>query len=457
MAMGNEERNSQLRFTRRKIITTVFSVSAVSVAANALKPFDALADGSQVPLEQFLPPSAINTESNKDVILRKTGEIVQKLGEIFPDAETRVNALGARLSDWWKGADGFGYMEWQRSRIQEFPSGEIALWNELDNMSEYGLDPKLHDGTYGVTIPPVQRFQDRATDLEGIIRERADILRMPSDVWTRLQEIRSFFEMGVLQAFFDYGSYSVWRFQRGALQKWTDGPDRGLIQGILVGEASVKAGLVPKDVLLDKPDIGSGGGNPEDARTLPWPERFGDLERDGVEFINRGKSSGMFPDEELFTNMLWRRDSYAKYPNVKRRFYFYDDINQLRLLSEVPYRYPENTAIEPYPHPFEYAETRWVQYPDGTVGFHLTLPNLPANTSIPLGEQGNAGVFIAGIVQRSLFSETDGGIATNDRYGVNGIIRGSQKERDYSSHPVTDSPFGTTLQYKRLALNIIRV
>ncbi len=234
--MDIERHSTPLEVTREQFLRGLLGGAAAAVGFSNLQSVRA-----EQPL-QALPLSAINTEKDIDVILQKTGGIVQKIGRLFPDAETRVNALGARLSNWWKGADGFGYMEHQRGRIQEFPSGEIALWNELDNMSEYGLDSKLDDGSFGVTIPPQRRFQDKVTEIGEIFNERAGVLGMPADVLARAQEIREYFEIGVPTGFKDYGPYSVWRFQRAALQKWNDGSDKGLIQGILTGEAAIKVG-----------------------------------------------------------------------------------------------------------------------------------------------------------------------------------------------------------------------
>ncbi|MBI2590595.1 MAG: hypothetical protein HYW33_01810 [Candidatus Blackburnbacteria bacterium] len=442
MAMGNEERNSQLRFTRREIITTVFSASAASVAANALKPLDALADGSQVPLEQFLPPSAINIEKDPNKIAEMTKEMISKINGMFRDAEARVQATAYRISNAWLGQDGFKYIAFQRAIFQMAPSGDVFLWNTLDNMSEAGFDPRLDSGELGVTIPPKQRFNDRAASLEGIFAERNEVLRIPEDVQLEAKDIRRVVEIGVPTGYKNYGPYEVWRYQRIALMKWSDGPDKGLIQGILAGEAAKAAGFIPQDVLLPVPDLGSGGGNPEDARTLPWPERFS---HENTEFVNRGKRYGVIAgDVDFFKNLFYLRDKYATLPDIRRYLYFYDSYDQMVKESNVPFD-PNNMEFTPETDLWLGTERRWKRNVDGSLEFHVALPLVKTGTDLKY-----VSAFITQQAERSLWSNSDGKYEATDRYGVAGATQNSPKGQDFMSHPIA-----RTTNDSRTALQIV--
>lgn len=214
---------------------------------------------------QVLPPSAINIEKDPAKIAEITRSLISKINQMFPNADSRVNATGYRISNGWHGQDGFKYIAFQRVIFQEEPNERLNFWNTLDNMSEYGLDVKLDSGELGVTVPPMQKFNDRSATLEGIFAERIAALKVPDEVVNFVKDIRRVAETGVFTAYKKYGeAYEVWRYQRGAVMKWNDGPNKGLTQGILAGDAAAAAGLIPKDVLLDKPDLGSGGSTSED-------------------------------------------------------------------------------------------------------------------------------------------------------------------------------------------------
>ncbi|MBI2268309.1 MAG: twin-arginine translocation signal domain-containing protein [Candidatus Blackburnbacteria bacterium] len=223
---------------------------------------------------QSLPPSAINIEKDPTKIAEITRSLIAKINRMFSDSDTRVNATGYRISEGWHGQDNFKYIAFQRVIFQEEPSGRVNFWNTLDNMSEFGLDPKLDSGELGVTIPPMQRFNDRSTDLEGIFEERVNVLNMPKAMADYVREIRRIAETGVFTAFKDYGPYKVGRYQRGAVMEWTDGSQKGLVQGILAGDAANAAGLIPKEVQLDTPDLGSGGGGREISKNRDFEDRY---------------------------------------------------------------------------------------------------------------------------------------------------------------------------------------
>lgn len=207
-----------------------------------------------------LPPSAINVEKDPQKISALTSSMLSELYDFFPDAETRINALGYRISNAWVGLDNFRYISFQRAIIQKGTDNRLYLWNTLDNMSDFGMDAALDNGTFGVTIPSKRQFQDKATTLEGIFSERAALLSMPADVLDFAQQTRKALEIGVPTGYKNYGPYEVWRLQRLAIMKWNAGENKDAIQGILAGDAAKSAGLIPADVALAQPDIGSGGG-----------------------------------------------------------------------------------------------------------------------------------------------------------------------------------------------------
>ncbi len=212
----------------------------------------------------ILPPSAINIEKDPAKIDQLTVSMIDQVNRMFPDAETQVNAVGYRISKGWKAQDGFEYLATQRVIFQRDRSGRMFLWNTLSNMSDFGLDEQLDNLSFGVTIPPKQEFRDTATTLDGIFDERTRILGIPQQITRVAQEYREVLEIGVPEGFSaKYRSYRVARYQRIAFMLWMDGPNKGLVQPILAGDAAAAAGLIPKDVLLDKPDLGSGGGLPE--------------------------------------------------------------------------------------------------------------------------------------------------------------------------------------------------
>ena len=222
---------------------------------------------------QVLPPSAVNVEKNPDNIRALTVSMISQIGTYFKTAEERVEATGFRISDAWKGEDGFEYIAFQRTIFQRNGSGQIALWNTLDNAHIFGLDAALDSGALGVTIPSMRDFVDKASNLEGIYAERTNLLNVHPDIQAAAAQTRQFLEIGVPTGYKLYGPYEVVRYQRAAFMRWLDGPDEGLVQGILAGDAAAAAGLIPKDVLLDKPDLGSGGG--EDGNGSITPENPG--------------------------------------------------------------------------------------------------------------------------------------------------------------------------------------
>ncbi|TSC89438.1 MAG: hypothetical protein G01um10145_595 [Microgenomates group bacterium Gr01-1014_5] len=189
------------------------------------------------------------------------GGVSEVTARIRAVAETKytVDQFGYRVTNAWKAPDGFNMLGYQGLMVQEEPTtGEVRLWNTLDEMNKAGLDAKLDNGSLGVTVPPYEQVDDKSGgNLEIAFRNRVDIFGVPSDVVEFANSYRrSGLEVGVFTSKGkDYGGYKVWRMQRIAVQRWEKD---GLIQRILVGDAAKAAGLVPRDAQLASPDLNFG-------------------------------------------------------------------------------------------------------------------------------------------------------------------------------------------------------
>lgn len=139
------------------------------------------------------------------------------------------------------------------------------------------------------------------------------------------------------------------------------------------------------------------------------PLEFGKLETDRVLFINRGEKAWVeMGNPELYQNLLKIRDEYSFHPDLKRRIYFYESLQQLQQTSGVPYDYPNNiqlwqwgayvrqipvfdendqfVGLRDYPPTFKNGEIRWQTAPDGAIEFHISLPE-PLPGVLPAPEQ----------------------------------------------------------------------
>ncbi|MBI4078782.1 MAG: hypothetical protein HY429_00570 [Candidatus Levybacteria bacterium] len=237
-------------------------VEASVVNANPLNhPFlrtlEAFADPGTVDVTK-IPLSAISVEKDPTVISDMTRQFVAD-AQSFGGAD----ALGYRISNAWKGADGFWYCGFQGGILQR-QGEQTNVWNTLDEMHNLGLDNALDNGSLGVTVPPHVDFDDKAFgDLPRAFAVRVEKFQVPQQILDFVQNLRKIFETGTFTSpGKNYGPYIVWRTQRMAFQFWTDGPNKGLIQRILVGDAAKNAGLIPQEAQLIAPAINEATASP---------------------------------------------------------------------------------------------------------------------------------------------------------------------------------------------------
>lgn len=166
-----------------------------------------------------------------------------------------VEAIGYQISKAWN-QDGFAYIAYQGAILQlDKNTGQVNLWNTLDQMhSPLNLDEKLDNNTLGVTVPPLEDFEDGTNgDLNLAFQRRIEYFGVEPRVVDWVNRFRQQFETGVFTSHGkDYGSYIVYRLQRIAVQVWKDS---GQIERILVGDAYKAAGLIPQAALLSTPII----------------------------------------------------------------------------------------------------------------------------------------------------------------------------------------------------------
>lgn len=217
--------------TRRNLLRAGVALGATTVLGSTshMEPAFAenLSDGNSIQVDQ---------------LMSQTGE---KYG---------IDGVGVVLSKAFKWRDGTWLKVYQGGVIQYIPdSGEINLWNTLDVLSDdLKLDAKLNDGSLRVTVPPKENFDDHSGgNFVVAFNTRNKYFNPHPDVQKWVNEKRQTFETGALTSHeVDYEDYTVTRYQRVAVQRWTKGPKKGLVQRILVGEAMKNAGLIPEEALL---------------------------------------------------------------------------------------------------------------------------------------------------------------------------------------------------------------
>lgn len=163
---------------------------------------------------------------------------------------------------------------------------------------------------------------------------------------------------------------------------------------------------------------------------------FGNLETDKVLFINKGEKAWVeMGNEELYRNLLWRRDNYAMYPNIKRTIVFFGSLEQLQEKSWIPYNFPYNTTFHPGNNYIGPSERRWARKPDGSLEFHISSPSPKQGVDLELAKQLISG-SITTEVNASLWSNEEGLQQLLDRFGNGAGTAGSQKAKDFQEHPI---------------------
>lgn len=232
-------------------------------------------------------------------------------------AQWGVEALGGRTTETWDPQDGFQYMAFQRAILQRDPrSGDIRLWNTLDEMHNRGMNARLDNGSLGVTIPPQVDMDDRSGgSLDVAFANRVKAFEVPSDILGYVNNFRGSFETGVFTSpGKDYGSYEVWRLQRMAVMRWKDS---GLIQGILAGDAAKAAGIVPADVRLTAVDLNfaNGGGVAESPKPNPAPVSAPEAPKVQVpDLPSGGIHDNQYPDELRQITLRYMTRFYKETP-----------------------------------------------------------------------------------------------------------------------------------------------
>lgn len=238
---------STRQFSRRSLLKNIgasLALKALAPLVGAITPFIPSGSGEKAGVAEAAPSSDANPVQI-DQLLTQTGE---KYG---------IDGIGLKLSRAFSWKDNTWLKVYQGGVVQYIPgTGEVNLWNSLDILSDdLKLDAKLHDGSLGVTIPPKEEFDDHSGgNFAQAFNTRTNYFNPHSDVRNWIIQFRHTFETGAPTSHeVSYGDYTVTRYQRVAVQRWTEGPDKGLVQRILVGEAMKNAGLIPQDALLLEP------------------------------------------------------------------------------------------------------------------------------------------------------------------------------------------------------------
>lgn len=186
-----------------------------------------------------------------------------------------------------------------------------------------------------------------------------------------------------------------------------------------------------------------------------WPAEFGAPER-GVVLFNKGVEKGVkIEDQELFENLMYFREKYGR-PDLKLKIYFYDSIAQLNIqsgtdpydrehlglslydfwaTSQVPIFDEQGNYVESrtYPPTFKiYGFRRFKLGDDGSLEFHISLPELREGGSNPTPEQ--IGALSLRLTQNDLwhiFMSHEAGRVSTDK---------PMDQTDVKNHRVTKGP-----------------
>lgn len=194
-----------------------------------LKGTGALAVVSLLPINRLLPASP-KAKTIDDV----TAEFIKTAQDTGGTAR-----WGYRLSNAWSDAEGFSFTVYQRAIFEKVPDGQINLRNILDELSVAGYDQDLYKGTYGIVVPRREESVDQESPIVSF-----DILKELSEIKKAQLNPGQF-----TSSLVNFGPFEVVRLQALALQKWYDGKR----EGILIGDAYQKMGLIPQEALLDIP------------------------------------------------------------------------------------------------------------------------------------------------------------------------------------------------------------
>ncbi len=182
------------------------------------------------PVVKFLPQTTeaapvITADLTKEFI-----EVAQNTGGF--------NRWGYRLSNAYQ-MDESLYTVYQRAIFKKGPEGQITLRPILDELSEIGLDKELEAGVYGLYIPP--RRKDTLYNLHNLPQTIIDEVSMIRHSWLEPGDPTAALE--------DFGPFRVSRLQAIALQQWDDGK----LEGMLIGDAFQRMGMIPEEALLPIP------------------------------------------------------------------------------------------------------------------------------------------------------------------------------------------------------------
>src|SRR3989344_582950 len=215
-------------------------------------------------LAERLAPLGVGIRAVEAAPLSDSAATETLTSQMRREIETKftVDDVGYRISNTFTLNDGFYYLVYQGlvfQRVRE--TGEIRPWNTLDVLHDRGYDAFLDDYVKsGVTIPAHVDINDNSNgNLETAFNNRIKVFGVNPKIEAFARALRAKAEIGVpTSPTKDYGSYTVTRFQRVAIQEWTDGQQKGLIQRILTGEAFLRTGMVPRPALLASPDLNFG-------------------------------------------------------------------------------------------------------------------------------------------------------------------------------------------------------
>jgi hypothetical protein len=180
------------------------------------------------------------------------------------DKKFSVDDLGLRISNPYIGPDGMKYIAYQGGIVQKNPKLGIVVWNSLDELHKMGLDAYL-EAIY--QIPPHEDFDDHSGgDTEVAFKRRTEYFGVLPAFVDWYQEKRKRFETGVFTSHVKtYPGFMAVRAQRYVGQLYTEGPKKGMIERILVGDIVKNVGrtidgktipgpkIIPDEALLPQP------------------------------------------------------------------------------------------------------------------------------------------------------------------------------------------------------------